>query len=371
MKILSIGGLVPWHPEAGGGQIFAYQLGKALSRAGHKVDYVAIAPREYQREVDWGHVIYSLESRSPLTGMLRALRTLRDANPQEYEVIHLHGANETVGYALGCALRNRIRRDAKFATQIHTTVYKIPRSWSEPCWRWACRDADLVFAPSNYSGANISQAYSTRSSKIEVTYAGVDSCFLSKEGGRAGRQDDRFSLLFCGRLNGPHREKGVDVLLKAMPFIVQKHNVVLRIAGTGPRVDEYKSLVESLGLAEFVRFLGFVEHGELPQIYSAADLVVVPSRRENFPLVCIEAMARCLPVVSTRAGGIPEVVEDGVTGVLVAPDNPHALAGAINSLLADRDRMKAMGVKGRERVEKYFTWDNVAERVLGGYHKIL
>jgi glycosyltransferase involved in cell wall biosynthesis len=82
-------------------------------------------------------------------------------------------------------------------------------------------------------------------------------------------------------------------------------------------------------------------------------------------------MACGLPVVATTAGAIPEVVEDGVTGVLVAPDDPEALANTVVSLLSDPERMKAMGTAGVERVRERFTWDKVAQRVMDGYHRVL
>ena len=136
-------------------------------------------------------------------------------------------------------------------------------------------------------------------------------------------------------------------------------------------LDAYRALATTLGVDSHVQFRGFIEHGKLPDHYANADLFVLPSKMEAFGLVLAEAMASGLPVVSTRVGGIPEVVEEGVTGLLVPPNDPPALAEAIIDLLDDRDRMRAMGVRGRERVREHFTWDKVAERVVGFYEEIL
>ena len=115
------------------------------------------------------------------------------------------------------------------------------------------------------------------------------------------------------------------------------------------RIAEAKRIgAEELDIGRYVNFLGFVEHERMPAYYAQADLLVLPSRREGFPLVLPEAMASGLPVVATTVGGVPEIVTDSETGLLVPPENPRALSEAINSLLNDPDRMKAMGIRGRK-----------------------
>jgi glycosyltransferase involved in cell wall biosynthesis len=109
----------------------------------------------------------------------------------------------------------------------------------------------------------------------------------------------------------------------------------------------------------------------MPGQYAKADLFVLPSRRESFGLVLAEAMAAGLPVIATQVGAIPEVVKDGETGILVPPEDPSALANAVSDLLDHPRVMKDMGTRGRERAEKHFTWDKVAQRVVRTYHQIL
>jgi glycosyltransferase involved in cell wall biosynthesis len=105
----------------------------------------------------------------------------------------------------------------------------------------------------------------------------------------------------------------------------------------------------------------------MPRHYQQADLFVLPSRRESFGLVLAEAMACGLAVVATTAGAIPEVVEDGTTGLLVRPDEAQALAEAVISLLEDPEARRAMGIEGRRRVEKDFTWEEVVTRIVEAY----
>lgn len=372
LQTLMVGGLVPWHPEAGGGQIIAYKTSEALARAGHMVHYLAVAPEGYQRQVGWGEVEYAQRGLGLLEALRLAPQLARSSNGEEYDIVHVHPGGETIGHCLAYALAHRMGLKPRLVMSIYAPrAYAFPRSLGEVITALSCHSADLLFCLSEFSKRDISRAYRLPLSRIAVTYAGVDSSFTAQASQRDTSDNDPFSLLFCGRLNGPHEQKGVDVLLKSLPLILRHHKVVLNIIGAGPRLTQYQALAGELGIGEHVRFLGFVEHEEMPRHYQDADLFVLPSRRESFGLVLAEAMACGLPVVATTAGAIPEVVEDGVTGVLVAPDDPEALANTVVSLLSDPERMKAMGTAGVERVRERFTWEKVAQRVMDGYHRVL
>lgn len=372
LRVLMLGGLVPWHPKAGGGHIIAYEISEALARAGHLIHYVAIAPEEYQRAVDWGDITYVTSGPSLLASIPWALQSVRRGHLDAYDIVHVHCGNETVNYCLAYAITRRITRKPRFTISIYAPrAYAFPRSVGEVITAFCCHSADLIFCLSEFSKRDISRAYRVPTSRVVVTYAGVDSAFTANTSRRDRNEDDPYTLLFCGRLNGPHEQKGVDVLLKSLSLILGHHEVVLKVIGTGPRLRQYRALAERLGVSEKVRFLGFVEHEEMPRHYQDADLFVLPSRRESFGLVLAEAMACGLPVVATTAGAIPQIVEDGVAGVLVPPDDPEALASAINSLLSDRPRMQAMGTAGAQRVRECFTWDKVAERVVRGYQRVM
>ena len=369
LNILMIGGLVPWHPHAGGGQIIAYKLSEAIAQLGHNIDCIAIAPEDFQREVKWGRFIYFEQEKL----IPQFLRSLRDET-KNHDLIHLHLGNEVTGFCLGYGFQKLLHfsKSEKLIFSIYSPlVHGFPRSFPEACWIATCRSADAIFSLSEFAKKNISNAYHIPSFKIKVTYAGVDdSFFLEKKSYGYVQKANKFSLLFCGRLNGKE-QKGVDILLKSFPLILKKHQVTLKIIGSGPRLEQYKIFARDLGIEKSVKFLGFIKHNELPKHYSETDLFVLPSRRESFGLVLAEAMAAGLPVVSTRVGAIPEVVKDGETGLLVPPDNPQKFADAVNFLLSNPQKMKMMSEKGRERARKYFTWDKVAERVLKYYEAIL
>jgi glycosyltransferase involved in cell wall biosynthesis len=198
----------------------------------------------------------------------------------------------------------------------------------------------------------------------------VDEAFFTP-GKRRSAGTEGLTLLFCGRLNGPHQQKGVDILLRAMQLILKQHRVTLEIVGTGPRERQYKKMTGQLGIENHVKFLGFIPGDGLPRIYANADLFVLPTRRESFGLTLAEAMAAGLPVVSTSITAVPEVVSDGETGLLVPPNNPEKLAAAVNLLLGQPEKMRVMGQKGRVRAKELFTWEKVAGIVSGYYQAVL
>jgi phosphatidylinositol alpha-1,6-mannosyltransferase len=352
----------------GGAYVIAYKLSEALAKAGHQVDYVAIAPKELQREIGWGHIFYVSETANGLAWPLKQYFRTRK-NLGKYDIIHIHTAGEAIAYGI----HRRLFRTPKlvlgiYAPKVH--LFPMLRSLGEFSDFFACHAADLIISQSEYSRQNICESYFIDKSKIRVMYGGADDSFFSiaKQYKRGG---ENFTLLFCGRLNGPHEQKGVDILLKAMPLILKQHTVTLEIIGSGPRAGEYQALAKRLGVENSVRFLGFIENNKLPGYYSSADLFVLPSRRENFPIVLLEAMAVGLPIVSTAVGGVSEAIGDTESGILVQPNDPEKLAEAINSLLDQPEKMKMMGEKGRERAKQYFTWEKVAERVVNFYHEIL
>ncbi|HSV36906.1 MAG TPA: glycosyltransferase family 4 protein [Ramlibacter sp.] len=158
-------------------------------------------------------------------------------------------------------------------------------------------------------------------------------------------------VLFVGRLD---EQKGVDVLFSAM-----------RELGTGAyAVVVGSSVVAGEAVANLpgnVKVLGWLPRDEIEQLYAAADVLAMPSRWEGLPIVAIEAMRAGLPVVATRVGGIPEAVEDGVTGRLVDVDSPSQLAAALGGL--DRATLRLMGAQGRRRFEEQFRIERVVREL--------
>jgi rhamnosyl/mannosyltransferase len=177
------------------------------------------------------------------------------------------------------------------------------------------------------------------------------------------------TVLFVGQMR---HYKGVDDLLAAMRAVPAPAR--LRLAGDGPMRARWEALGRSLGLGERVEFLGQVPDEALPALYRSADVLVLPStsRAEAFGMVLLEAMASGLPCVTTEVGsGTSYVVQDGVTGLVVPPRDPAALASALACLAADPAERARMGAAGRARVLAEFPEARMVERVEAVYREAL
>jgi len=176
-------------------------------------------------------------------------------------------------------------------------------------------------------------------------------------------------LLYLGRID---RSKGVDILIEAMPEVVQAvPDVQLTIVGDGVLKDFSSNLSKKLNVNQHVAFLGYADHEYAVSLLADATIVITPSLFDNFPTVCIEAMSVGRPVVASRVGGIPEIVLDGKTGLLVSPSDPKELAGAIIALLKDPSRCQDFGRAGRHYAEKEFSVDAYTDSTLSVYERLI
>jgi glycogen(starch) synthase len=184
---------------------------------------------------------------------------------------------------------------------------------------------------------------------VHVMRRGIDSSAFTDV--RAGR--DRTAgprrVVFVGRVV---RGKGVLTLVKAFSRL-RTPGIELVFVGDGPARIEVERLARRLGVADRIQVTGFVPHARVPALLGSADLLVLPSLYEELGTVLIEALHAGLPVVASRVGGIPEVVEDGVTGLLVPPSDADALARAIDTVLGDAELAARMGAGALQRARGY------------------
>jgi glycosyltransferase involved in cell wall biosynthesis len=177
----------------------------------------------------------------------------------------------------------------------------------------------------------------------------------------AVRTDDGHDVLVAGVAANLEYWKGIDVLLEAAQLV--EAPLRLELYGDGSLRDRLERQAQEAGVD--ARFHGFVAdvRDRLPEL----DVLVQPSRADNLPLSILEAMAAGLPVVGTRVGGIPELLVDGETGLLVEPESPRALADALEQLAGDPERARELGRNGAARAAEHFSPDGIAARMVALY----
>jgi alpha-maltose-1-phosphate synthase len=248
-------------------------------------------------------------------------------------------------------------------------------SW---CERTAVEAATAVVAVSEGMRADVLAAYpAVAPERVRVIRNGIDTREYAPDPGTAvlakyGVDPGRPYILFVGRVT---RQKGVPVLLRAAIHLDSAAQLVV-CAGqpdTPELAAEVDGLVSRLTSTRsgVILIPGMLPKHEVIQFMSHARVFVCPSVYEPLGIVNLEAMACGTAVVASRVGGIPEVVADGQTGLLVPPGDPAALAGALNTLIGDQDLAAAMGREGRERAATEFDWTTIAAQTAALYRELL
>ena len=247
--------------------------------------------------------------------------------------------------------------------------YDFPTRWYvRPALRWTLRHAGALTAITEDCRQHALRA-GAPAEHIRLVFNGTDlSRFSPGENGSRG--DSRFgpNMIFACRQLFPR--KGIRFLLEAAAELKpQFPDLKIVLAGDGFERPELVRWRGAWNRAD-VTFLGWVPNADLPPYYRAAALSVIPSLEEGFGIPAAEAMGCEVAVVASDAGGLPEVVENGVTGLVVPRGDAKALAQAIGSLLADPQRRRPMGQAGRERALRLFDWDRSAEQFEEIYREV-
>jgi alpha-maltose-1-phosphate synthase len=247
-------------------------------------------------------------------------------------------------------------------------------SWAE---RVAVTSAAAVIAVSDGMASDIRAAYPDISpERIRVIRNGIDTIEYAPDAGtdvlvKHGVDLSRPYVIFVGRIT---RQKGLPVLLRAAAMLDPSAQLVLcaGAADTAELRGEVSDLVAGLRASRsgVIWIPDMLPRPEIVQLLTHALAFVCPSVYEPLGIVNLEAMACGTAVVASRVGGIPEVVDGGVTGLLVPPDDPASLADALNALLRDPGRAEAFGLAGRERAVTSFSWDSVAARTVALYSEL-
>jgi glycosyltransferase involved in cell wall biosynthesis len=225
----------------------------------------------------------------------------------------------------------------------------------------------LLITSSQASARAVERIYGLPRGRIRVVYWGVD---LARFRPRPTRISTETRLLYVGNLEP---RKGIRYLLEAIA-ILHREGIPVRLmmVGGGAQLARLKRLAQNLAVSELVTFLGYVPDPtdeRLPELYSKADVFVFPSLMEGFGFAPVEAMASGIPVVASAISALPEVIED--TGVLVPAKDSLALARAIKALAEDSEKRAELGRRGRERVERLFTWDKAMPSIISAYEEAI
>ncbi|MDK2882027.1 MAG: hypothetical protein PWP58_363 [Bacillota bacterium] len=330
-------------------------LVRQLKKDGQEV-FVA-APNDALAQDSDGYFRLPL-SRHPVD-IARSAEILEGLLPKlEPDVVHCHGI-------LSSLLKPFLSRQGNEEAAWIYTAHNFPSSFfSQLAWRWAYtsgRPHRLIAVSRALAGALT--RCGIPAPKVIAIPNGIE---IRPEPPDAAVLPAGSTILTVGRLVP---EKGTGQVLKAFQALKKQVRKPLRllVAGTGPQEKALQALAGRLGIGRDVTFLGYVP--DPAHLYRAADVFVTAPLREGMGLANLEAMARGCPVVSTRVGGIPEVVVDGVTGFLVEPNRPLMLAQAIKKLLDSPALARSLGLAGARRVREHFTAEGMGRATLKVYEE--
>jgi len=354
----------------GGAERVVEQLATQLSRGHYNVSVACLYdPGAIADEITASGVPVvnlGMQSKWDLAAAYRLFRLLRN---KRIQILHSHLFHANLLAALVGRLANT---PIIIATRHSIDIDGMGR---ERVNRWVRSLCDAVVAVSKEVREAELQRSRTGPSKVVMIPNGVQiETFtkISQADVEALRQKLRIhpNTAVIGTVASFNEYKGHTYLIDATVRILEQlPDTKVLLVGGGPLRSQMEDKAEALGLLDYIIFTGIRQ--DIPRILSTLDLFVLPSLWEGMPIVLLEAMAAGLPVVATRVGGIPEVVEHGVTGLLVPPRDPEALAQAIIALLQDRERAEAMGQAGRARVEKYFSVERMVQQTEALYEDLI
>ena len=339
-------------PHIGGAEVFTRELIARLHAAGHACAVLTNRTSDLPpfEEVD-GTPVFRLPFSQALAArdLPAIVRLSKQAGQivQRFrpDVVHLHTSQSGAFFFLRAAAAGRI---PSVYTSHDPIIFDDDQT---PLLRKILETVDRIVTVSDYMQERIRRLMPGADLRVRTIHYGLESPQIEP-----APLDFAAPQLFCAaRIT---ENKGFDIALRAFPAVLDRFPAArFVIAGDGPMRSRLEQLSEALGLHDHVTFTGWVAPAEIPRLINESALAVIPSRwEETFGLVTVQAMQVARPVVASAIGGIPEVVADGVTGLLVPPGDPALLAGAILTILEDPERAGVMGALGRTRATELFSW---------------
>ncbi len=353
----------------GGAEKALVDLALRLDRSRFNVTVVATRHTgNYQPLLDTAGVRTVVVERKTRWESHKMLGLVRFMRRQPVHVLHTHlfGAN-TWGRVLG-----KLAGVPMIIAHEHWSSKAQREVWVD---RLLYRLSDRILVPSEASKRLVMQMEGIPARYLDVTYNGVDISRF-KPGAEAaavrselglGAEDVVISTV--GRLVAD--KGGQDDLIWAANEVRKSHpHLKLLIIGDGPLRPDLEKYAGELGMLDSGAALFTGTRDDVARLLGAMDVFVLPSHKEALPIAVLEAMSMCLPVVATNVGGVPEVVQDGATGLLVEPADRLALRDALARLVTDRGLAHCLGASGQARVHEHFTLDKMVQHVEDLYEKL-
>jgi len=352
----------------GGGERHVADLTRALVERGHQL-HLAVRPQSPLREaladlpVEWYEL--SLRNAFDWSSARRLAAIIRETHT---EVMHAHVARD---YTV-CGLAAKLAPTRFFLTRHHFNPLK-----SNPLYAWALSDAQRLIAVSESVRANLVAAFPSLASHVVVIPNWIDAPACGSLRREEARQrlgiTQRLAVGVIGQLTPLKRQ---DLFIRAAGDLLRESawgNLEFLVVGASESKDasyerRLRALVNELNVADEVRFTGYV--ADLPAQLAAFDIVVAPSENEAFSLALAEAMAAGCAVIAARVGGMAEMVEDGVTGLLVAPDDVWALTSALVQLLGDEGLRTRLGTAAQASVRERFDRERIISQIERLYQEV-
>ena len=297
--------------------------------------------------------------------------------PEDYDIAVCH---DWLSAMAGITVKDNTSLPLAF--HVHSTEYGRSAGKGSPLIKnieySTGQKADMVFTVS-YSMEEELRGLSFPEKKVRVVWNGVDEKkynirnfkpeALLEYRRKLGVRDDEKMILFTGRLTFV---KGVDTLVRAMPSVIANvPKAKLVVLGRGEMSGEIRAMVSQLGISSKVILVDrWVDEDERLLLYASCDMVCAPSRYEPFGIVPLEGMGMAKPVV-VGVGGLRETVLDGATGLYCDPNSPESIASQLTAILSDDSLARKMGLAGRRRVEKVYTWKKIAKDTISLYDTII
>jgi glycogen(starch) synthase len=295
---------------------------------------------------------------------------LRPARP--VDVVHAHQGEDLVLLPLAlvaarihrCPLVVTVHCSARHTVAGRSAKARLLRAAGGRIESWTLRRADAVVTLADRTRLLLARD-GVPTARLHLVPSGFEPDLFESEQADAFPDVPQPRVGYLGRLA---RQKRPDLLLHAFARMAQPAHLV--VVGDGPDAARVRRLAARSPARDRIVRRGFVPHAQVPAVLASLDVLVLPSAYEELGSVLIEAMAAGLPVVATRVGGIPEVVADGETGLLVPPGDAPALAAAVDRLLADPALAKRLGASARSRAAAW-SWPELAGRVAAIYDDCL